>query len=310
MGAPHSAPMCLDVRCPHRLQHALCVLCVLQAATVAEAVGETWHPLAYTKAADGFDQHDGSACTNGVAGAACALVGGVVKLKGCAQCSPNLRSCYDKPLQHFATLAAECMDAREGLYSLAPQTVDGPPTGAQISVDSGGRLTLVKAAPNAWNLRLDGLVIPHVAAWGWAFIVLLFLAGAMYVVGGAAYNHKAKQMPLTLAAIPHIERWRELRGLVTDGARFSWVQGRASYGWARGLEGYEAIADTGGKANTGDGKAPGGKRGTGTLHEQRDAAVHSSKQPIKVVAKPSVAAAEAGSRSSSGSDSDSDNIVE
>ena len=118
-------------------------------------------------------------CSNGVAGAACALVGGVVKLKGCAQCSPNMRSCYDKPLQHFATLAAECMDARGGLYTLGPQTVNGPPTGAQISVDWRGRLALVKAAPNAWNLQLDGLVIPQVAAWGWTFIVLLFLAGAM-----------------------------------------------------------------------------------------------------------------------------------
>eukprot|EP01046_Picozoa_sp_COSAG06_P027209 COSAG06_NODE_2389_length_6965_cov_6.611273_3_plen_238_part_00 len=197
--------------------HLVALCCgVLQLATVAEAVGETWHPLVYSKT------------TDGIAGAACALVGGAVKLKGCAQCSRNMRSCYDKPLQHFATLAAECTDAREGLYTLAPQNADGPPTGAQISVDWRGRLALVKAAPTAWNLQLDGLVITQVAAWGWTFTVLLFLAGAMDAVGGAAYNHKTKQMPLTLAAIPHLERWRELRGLVTDGARFSWAQGRAS----------------------------------------------------------------------------------
>ena len=286
--APHLAALCCGV---------------LQLATVAEAVGETWHPLVYSKTADGFDQHDGSACSNGIAGAACALVGGVVKLKGCAQCSPNMRSCYDKPLQQFATLAAECMDARGGLYTLGPQTVNGPPTGAQISVDWRGRLALVKAAPNAWNLQLDGLVIPQAAAWGWTFIVLLFLAGTMYVVGGAAYNHKTKQMPLTLAAIPHIERWRELRGLVTDGARFSWAQGRATYSRARGLEGYEAIDDDGSKGNAGGG----GEHGTGTVHEQRNVAVHSPKQPIKAVEQPSVVVAAAAGTSL---DSDSLNIVE
>ena len=124
-------------------------------------------------------------------------------------------------------------------------------------------------------------MIPQVAAWGWTFIVLLFLAGAMYVVGGAAYNHKTKQMPLTLAAIPHIERWRELRGLVTDGARFSWAQGRATYSRARRLEGYEAIDNAGG------GEAP-GEHCTGTVHEQRDVAVYSPKQPIKAVEQPSV----------------------
>ena len=150
-------------------------------------------------------------------------------------------------------------------------------------------LALVKAAPNAWNLQLDGLVIPQVAAWGWTFIVLLFLAGAMYVVGGAAYNHKTKHMPLTLAAIPHIERWRELRGLVTDGARFSWAQGRATYSRARGLEGYEAIDDDGSKGNAGGG----GEHGTGTVHEQRNVAVHSPKQPIKAVEQPSVVVAAA-----------------
>ena len=104
----------------------------------------------------------------------------------------------------------------------------GLPRGRRSASTGAAGLALVKAAPTTWNLQLDGLVITQVAAWGWTFTVLLFLAGAMDAVGGAAYNHKTKQMPLTLAAIPHLERWRELRGLVTDGARFSWAQGRAS----------------------------------------------------------------------------------
>jgi hypothetical protein len=87
--------------------------------------------------------------------------------------------------------------------------------------------------------------------------------------------------------------------------------GTASYGRARGLEGYEAIHDAGSEANTGGSEAPGGKHGTGTVHEQRDAAVHSPKQPIKAVEKPSVVAAAAvAAGSSSDSDSDPDNIVE
>ncbi len=56
--------------------------------------------------------------------------------------------------------------------------------------------------------------------WGWSFIWVLLLGGALYAGGGLAYNHTQHGMPLEPASLPHVEFWGEVRALTTDGFVF------------------------------------------------------------------------------------------
>lgn len=56
--------------------------------------------------------------------------------------------------------------------------------------------------------------------WGWSFILILLLVVALYAGGGLAYNHKQRGMPLEAASLPHVEFWKEVRALTTDGIVF------------------------------------------------------------------------------------------
>merc|ERR1711871_623756 len=58
------------------------------------------------------------------------------------------------------------------------------------------------------------------AAWKLPFVILFFVGGALYITGGVYYNFKKKGVPLGIEAIPNINFWRELPGLVNDGVRF------------------------------------------------------------------------------------------
>ena len=49
---------------------------------------------------------------------------------------------------------------------------------------------------------------------------MFFLGAALYAGGGLAYNHKQRGMPLEPASLPHVEFWREVRALTTDGIVF------------------------------------------------------------------------------------------
>lgn len=69
---------------PARWQPAL--LNLLKALVLTGgATAETWLPLEYAQAADGFDAHDDHSAGKVIsAPAMCAVQGGVVQLKGCA----------------------------------------------------------------------------------------------------------------------------------------------------------------------------------------------------------------------------------
>ena len=57
-------------------------------------------------------------------------------------------------------------------------------------------------------------------SFGWVFIILFLVSGAVYCFGGIAY----KMHTLGVRgeeAIPHIEFWRELPGLIKEGLQFS-----------------------------------------------------------------------------------------
>jgi hypothetical protein len=59
---------------------------------------------------------------------------------------------------------------------------------------------------------------------GSLFLILFAVSGIVYVGGGSWYNVKYRQMEPGSAAIPQVEYWRELPGLVRDGMAFSWKQ--------------------------------------------------------------------------------------
>lgn len=53
--------------------------------------------------------------------------------------------------------------------------------------------------------------------WGWTLLVVLLVASVAYIGGGAGYNYKVKGLR-GVELFPNQEQWRELRGLVADGA--------------------------------------------------------------------------------------------
>lgn len=63
--------------------------------------------------------------------------------------------------------------------------------------------------------------------WGWTFIEACLVCATCYVVVGMLYTHRTHGVPLTKAEllagslIPNRAFWKVLRGLVTDGVRFS-----------------------------------------------------------------------------------------
>ena len=59
--------------------------------------------------------------------------------------------------------------------------------------------------------------------WGWPLIGFLAGAGAVYVVGGAAWGKRTRGGGggSLLSAHPHFSDWRELGALCTDGAAYA-----------------------------------------------------------------------------------------
>ena len=80
--------------------------------------------------------------------------------------------------------------------------------------------------------------------WRWIFTMLFF--AALYVGGGSYYNHRTEGKVLgTVEAIPHVEYWKEVPGLVTDGLAYSYTHGKAAYeaSYTQGRGAYETIKE-------------------------------------------------------------------
>lgn len=75
--------------------------------------------------------------------------------------------------------------------------------------------------------------------WGNTFLCLFFTGFGAYFVGGAAFRYKQLDMR-GVEVVPHLEFWRELPGLVSDGAMFcvskatELASGVAGGGWTEG----------------------------------------------------------------------------
>lgn len=87
---------------------------------------------------------------------------------------------------------------------------------------------------NHYEIRLRGeaacgVVYTLPLSWGSISLILFFVAVVLYIGGGLVYNVKVAKMPLGMRALPQIEYWRELPGLVKDGCWFSWVQAQKAY---------------------------------------------------------------------------------
>jgi hypothetical protein len=63
------------------------------------------------------------------------------------------------------------------------------------------------------------------SSFGWSFSIVFAVCSTVYIGGGIAYNHKVKGERLAAENVrqllPHVEHWKGLAGLVSDGMSFS-----------------------------------------------------------------------------------------
>lgn len=59
--------------------------------------------------------------------------------------------------------------------------------------------------------------VPVTSSWGAVALLVLFVAVALYLVGGVGWSYKMQGK----VAIPHLTQWQALGGLVVDGSRFT-----------------------------------------------------------------------------------------
>lgn len=74
----------------------------------------------------------------------------------------------------------------------------------------------------------------HGLSGGSLFLILFAVAIVLYAGGGFAYNVKVKEMEPSIAALPQLEYWKQLPGLVKDGMIFSFEEGQKAYLKLRG----------------------------------------------------------------------------
>ena len=195
-------------------------------APLAAAPDLVWENIEYVRSPDGFDDHGGLDMCPGGGGsqAMCAMnkETGRILLRGCVQCLVNVRTCFDRPGVHFATLPAACRPIDDVESSLAIVDSSGDLSDsaveAHISAAPNGRLTLTRAATDQWNLHLKGVSLPvQDIGWGWPFLFALAIGMTVYVGGGVAAVGEQACGGQGLRAHPHYENWGALAGLVRDG---------------------------------------------------------------------------------------------
>jgi len=66
-------------------------------------------------------------------------------------------------------------------------------------------------------------------SWGSLFCILFPIFVLLYLGVGVAYNVKVNEMELGVEAIPQLEYWKQVPGLVKDGCQFSYVHAKKAY---------------------------------------------------------------------------------
>lgn len=66
--------------------------------------------------------------------------------------------------------------------------------------------------------------------WGTLFLILFPVFVGLYVGGGFGYNYKYRELR-GMDAVPQVEYWREVPGLVKDGCTFSYAQTSLFIAW-------------------------------------------------------------------------------
>jgi len=97
----------------------------------------------------------------------------------------------------------------------------------------GAAMTLeaTQLTPSSYALTVTDLslcaTIPAPPArglsWGSIFLLCFSLSSLAYFGGGTYYNVKYRGAERSVEAIPQVEYWRQLPGLVKDGLKFSWA---------------------------------------------------------------------------------------
>lgn len=139
---------------------------------------------------------------------------------------------------------------------------------------------------------------------GWLIVILMSVAAGIYVGGGIGYvKRQSPDAPIALDSHPHIEYWRQVPGLVSDGIYFSRVKLSSSAGFLAFLAPTDQLGtgssyteiDEGGAGGSDEKKLlkPEGQRGGPTPRP-------------KAKPNPKVAAAASSDEESSGSDDSSD----
>ena len=59
------------------------------------------------------------------------------------------------------------------------------------------------------------------SSWGWTLIIVLGVAGLLYVGGGIGFGVKIQGAAPGIAAHPHADQWKQTGGLVVDGVVFT-----------------------------------------------------------------------------------------
>ena len=97
-------------------------------------------------------------------------------------------------------------------------------------------------------------------SYGSLTLILSGVAAFVYIAAGIFYNHRYREVPLGVGAIPQWAYWKQLPGLVRDGCKFSYAEASYLYGrWSgRNVGGAHSPLKQGLKAADADAEGSGG----------------------------------------------------
>jgi len=107
-------------------------------------------------------------------------------------------------------------------------------------------------------------------SWGTLFCILFPVACATYVGAGYAYNYKYREMR-GVDAVPQLEYWKQVPGLVKDGCKYSYEQTNILIDYLKEKQRGGAPADAGLKAALAENEEGGASSSSTAYEEQREA---------------------------------------